>query len=140
MHVDFRMNPYLLGAMVLLLLWLAIGMRLYIYRCYDDIREFWWGSLACALLGFTEPLFIPDYWNPPSVLSFQRWDLESFLFCFAIGGIAAVLPEIPGARTLFFRLDYAAWRTARRTSRSFTSLVHGRSSEEAPEVSEVRLS
>lgn len=47
-------------------------------------------SLATMPLGLTEPLFVPAYWNPPTLLDLARrtgFDLESLLFWFAIGGI-----------------------------------------------------
>lgn len=49
-------------------------------------------SLATSLLGLTEPIFVPEYWNPPSLFDLAQrtgFDLESFIFCFAIGGIGA---------------------------------------------------
>ncbi len=51
-------------------------------------------SLATALFGVTEPIFVPAYWNPPSLFELARrtgFDLESLIFSFAIGGIAAAL-------------------------------------------------
>ncbi len=42
------------------------------------------------LLGLTEPVFVPRYWNPPTVWNLARqtgFDLESLLFSFGIGGI-----------------------------------------------------
>jgi hypothetical protein len=51
-------------------------------------------SAATSLLGATEPIFVPEYWNPPSLFDLAQrtgFDVESFIFCFAIGGIAAVL-------------------------------------------------
>jgi hypothetical protein len=47
-------------------------------------------SLATMPLGLTEPLFVPAYWNPPTLFDLARrtgFDLESLLFSFAIGGI-----------------------------------------------------
>ena len=47
-------------------------------------------SLATSLLGLTEPIFVPEYWNPPSLFGLAQrtgFDLESLIFCFAIGGI-----------------------------------------------------
>jgi hypothetical protein len=41
-------------------------------------------------LGLTELLFVPEYWNPPTLGDLARktgFDLESLLFSFAIGGI-----------------------------------------------------
>ena len=50
-------------------------------------------SLATAAFGLTEPFFVPAYWNPPTLLDLAQrtgFDIESLIFCFAIGGIAAV--------------------------------------------------
>jgi hypothetical protein len=49
-------------------------------------------SLATSLLGLTEPIFVPEYWNPPSLFDLAQrtgFDLESLIFCFAIGGLGA---------------------------------------------------
>jgi hypothetical protein len=46
--------------------------------------------------GLTEPLFVPEYWNPPSLFNLAArtgFDIESLIFCFAVGGIGAVLYE-----------------------------------------------
>ncbi len=51
-------------------------------------------SLGTALLGLTERIFVPAYWNPPSLFELARrtgFDVESLIFAFAIGGIGAVL-------------------------------------------------
>jgi len=51
-------------------------------------------SLVTALLGLAEPLFVPAYWNPPSLFELAqrtRFDIESLIFSFAIGGIGAVI-------------------------------------------------
>jgi len=74
-----------------------------------DLREFWWASWTCCLLGITEPLYVPEYWSPPSILRFYRWDVESFIFCFAIGGVAAVLTELPTVKKLAVAADRALW-------------------------------
>ena len=50
-------------------------------------------SVATSLLGLTEPIFVPRYWNPPSLFDLAQrtgFDIESFIFCFAIGGIGSV--------------------------------------------------
>jgi hypothetical protein len=47
-------------------------------------------SLGTMPLGLTEPLFVPEYWNPPTLGDLARrtgFDFESLLFSFAIGGI-----------------------------------------------------
>ena len=54
----------------------------------------WRTSLWTALLGLTEPIFVPRYWDPPSLFELAHrtgFDLESLIFAFAIGGIGAVL-------------------------------------------------
>lgn len=50
-------------------------------------------SLITMLFGFTEPLFVPEYWQPPSLFNLAMttgFDIESLIFCFAIGGIGAI--------------------------------------------------
>jgi hypothetical protein len=47
-----------------------------------------WASALTAPFGLTEPLFVPAYWNPPSLLDLAQrtgFDIESLIFCFAIG-------------------------------------------------------
>jgi hypothetical protein len=54
----------------------------------------WQISWLTMLFGLTEPLFVPGYWAPPSLFDLAektRFDIESFLFSFAIGGIGVVL-------------------------------------------------
>lgn len=54
----------------------------------------WHASWATALFGLTEPLFVPEYWNPPTLFGLAQrtgFDLESLIFCFGIGGVGAVL-------------------------------------------------
>tara|TARA_R110000787_G_scaffold79284_1_gene173391 strand:+ start:160 stop:564 length:405 start_codon:yes stop_codon:yes gene_type:complete len=53
-----------------------------------------WTSLFTMPFGLTEPLFVPEYWSPPSLFDLARrtgFDIESLIFCFGIGGIGAVL-------------------------------------------------
>ncbi|NOZ63474.1 MAG: hypothetical protein GXO71_00740 [Caldiserica bacterium] len=60
-------------------------------------REMLWASLWTAPLGLTEPLFVPGYWNPPSLFNLAEktgFDIESIIFSFAIGGLVAILYEI----------------------------------------------
>lgn len=60
-------------------------------------KEMLWTSLWTAPLGLTEPLFVPEYWYPPSLFNLAektRFDIESIIFSFAVGGLAAVLYEI----------------------------------------------
>jgi len=51
-------------------------------------------SLWTAPFGLTEPIFVPEYWNPPSLFDLAAttgFDIESVVFSFAIGGIGAIL-------------------------------------------------
>lgn len=53
-----------------------------------------WASLFTMPFGLTEPLFVPEYWSPPSLFDLALrtgFDIESLIFTFAIGGIGAVL-------------------------------------------------
>lgn len=76
---------YLVLSASLLVVWLILcGVR------PDLRRRMLRVSLGTMLLGLTEPLFVPAYWNPPTLLDLARrtgFDLESLLFSFAIGGI-----------------------------------------------------
>ncbi len=54
-------------------------------------------SFWTSLLGFTEPLFVPSYWNPPSLFDLAHrtgFDIESFIFAFAAGGIVFALYDL----------------------------------------------
>ncbi|MBI4246098.1 MAG: hypothetical protein HY614_02815 [Candidatus Rokubacteria bacterium] len=53
-------------------------------------REMLRVSLGTMPLGLTEPLFVPEYWNPSTLLNLAHrpgFNLESLLFSFSIGGI-----------------------------------------------------
>ena len=54
-------------------------------------------SLFTMPFGLSEPLFVPEYWNPPSLFDLAQqtgFDIESLIFCFGIGGIGAVLYNV----------------------------------------------
>ncbi|MEX2650310.1 MAG: lycopene cyclase domain-containing protein [Alphaproteobacteria bacterium] len=56
-----------------------------------------WTSLFTAPFGLTEPIFVPTYWNPPSLFDLAQatgFDIESVIFCFGIGGIGSALYDI----------------------------------------------
>ncbi|MEO8479828.1 MAG: lycopene cyclase domain-containing protein [Gemmatimonadota bacterium] len=62
-----------------------------------------WASLFTMPFGLTEPLFVPEYWAPPSLFDLAArtgFDIESLIFSFAIGGVGAVLVNIFTRRTL----------------------------------------
>lgn len=74
----------------------AVGLVLYALRA-DIRREMAWVSLGTMFLGLTEPVFVPAYWNPPTLWDLARrtgFDLESLLFSFAIGGIVFAAYEV----------------------------------------------
>lgn len=60
-------------------------------------------SVFTAPFGLTEPLFVPAYWNPPSLFDLAQrtgFDIESLIFSFGIGGIGAVLYNLIAGREL----------------------------------------
>lgn len=81
-----------------LLPWIALYLASPVFR-----REMLRVSAATSLLGLTAPIFVPEYWNPPSLLELAQrtgFDLESLIFCFAIGGIGAFGYNAFGRRKL----------------------------------------
>ena len=88
---------WLVWSITFLLPWLAAYAAFPRHR-----RMMMWASLFTAPLGLTEPLFVPAYWNPPSLFDLARttgFDIESFIFSFGIGGIGAVLYNVLTGRT-----------------------------------------
>ena len=72
--------------------WLGLFLWVPRYR-----RIMVWSSGATMPFGLTEPLFVPRYWNPPSLFNLAQrtgFDLESLIFCFAIGGVGVVLYDL----------------------------------------------
>lgn len=54
-------------------------------------------SLVTTAFGLTEPLFVPEYWNPLTLFDLAQrtgFDIESLIFCFGIGGIGSVLYSV----------------------------------------------
>jgi cellobiose-specific phosphotransferase system component IIC len=85
------MNPWLVFSLILLGVWLLVWLARPGQR-----KEMLWASILTAPFGLTEPLFVPAYWNPPSLFNLAAttgFDLESLVFSFAIGGIGAVIYE-----------------------------------------------
>lgn len=99
---------WLIWSLLLVGVWLVIYFLL---DAKDKKREMLTVSLWTSLLGFTEPLFVPEYWAPPSLFNLALrtgFDIESVIFAFAIGGIAAVLYE------RVFRAEHEQISTAER--------------------------
>ncbi len=78
------------------LLLVAWGFVYFSLRTRDSRHEMLVVSFWTSLLGLTEPLFVPTYWEPPSVFDLAQrtgFDLESLIFSFGIGGLAVVIYE-----------------------------------------------
>ena len=89
---------WLFWATAFLLPWAALYVAFPRYR-----SVMWHASWATSLFGLTEPLFVPEYWNPPTLFGLAQrtgFDLESLIFCFGIGGVGAVLYNVVSARDL----------------------------------------
>jgi len=80
---------WLIWSLFTLLVWLILYLSKPAFR-----KEMMSISLGTMLLGFTEPLFVPEYWNPPTLFDLAQrtgFDIESLIFTFAIGGTGSVL-------------------------------------------------
>ena len=85
-------NEWLTFSLILFGIWLIIFLLNKKSR-----KEMLYVSLFTMLFGFTEPFFVPEYWSPPSLFNLALntgFDIESFIFAFAVGGIASVLYEL----------------------------------------------
>ena len=81
--------------LVLSLIFLAIWLIIFFLN-KKSRKEMFLVSLFTMPFGLTEPLFVPEYWNPPSLFNLASttgFDIESLIFSFAIGRIGAVLYE-----------------------------------------------
>jgi hypothetical protein len=83
---------WLVWSSAFLFLWVLL------YALFPQRRSAMWrASVSMAPFGLTEPIFVPAYWSPPSLFDLAQrtgFDIESFIFSFAIGGIGAVLYNI----------------------------------------------
>lgn len=78
--------------------WMVLFLAFPVYR-----KAMLWTSLFTLPLGLSEPLFVPRYWDPPSLFGLAQatgFDVESLVFSFAIGGIGAVLTNVLYRRRL----------------------------------------
>lgn len=88
---------YLIWSLLLLLLWGVV------YFFSHNRRKMLIMSLGTAPLGLTEPIFYPEYWNPPTLFALGEnygFDIESLLFSFAVGGLASSLYELGSQKKL----------------------------------------
>jgi|TARA_Y100001933_G_scaffold237733_3_gene260904 hypothetical protein len=84
---------YALWSGLLLAIWLLVFAGL---TSSAGRRQMLVTSALTAALGLTEPLFVPEYWNPPTLFDLAQrtgFDLESLIFAFAAGGLAGSLYE-----------------------------------------------
>ena len=89
---------WLIWSSAFLLPWIVLYAAFPAHR-----RTMWWASVFMAPFGLTEPVFVPEYWNPPSLFELAQrtgFDIESIIFSFAIGGIGAVLYNILARKRL----------------------------------------
>lgn len=85
------LNEWLIFSLILFVIWII----LFIFS--RSKKEMLIVSALTMLFGLTEPLFVPEYWSPPSLFNLAvktGFDIESLIFSFAIGGIGAILYEI----------------------------------------------
>ncbi len=83
---------WFIWSLLILLLWSVI----FVYK-KPTRAEMLKVSLWTMPMGLTEPLFVPEYWTPPSLFNLSEltgFDIESLIFSFAIGGIGAVLYKV----------------------------------------------
>ncbi len=75
-----------------MVIWAVVYVRL----SGDQRRKMFKVSLVTSVLGFTEPLFVPEYWSPPSLFDLAArtgFDIESVIFSFGVGGLVVVMYE-----------------------------------------------
>lgn len=89
---------WFIWSLIILALWALI------YVSKKEVRiEMLKMSLITMPFGLTEPLFVPEYWFPPSLFDLAiktGFDIESIIFSFAIGGIGTVLYNLIFKRSL----------------------------------------
>jgi|SRR3989344_1131871 len=85
---------WLIWSLMLVVIWVLVY---FFQRSKAERREMFIVSVWTSLLGLTEPLFVPEYWLPPSLFNLALrtgFDIESLIFAFAAGGIVFVLYQL----------------------------------------------
>ncbi|MBI5023029.1 MAG: hypothetical protein HZC05_02590 [Candidatus Magasanikbacteria bacterium] len=85
---------WLIWSLLLIIIWLMVYFSL---NGKYKKREMLIVSLWTSAIGLTEPLFVPEYWSPPSLFNLALrtgFDIESLIFSFGIGGIAVIIYEL----------------------------------------------
>ena len=88
---------WLLWSSAFLVPWFVVYLAFPAHR-----KAMLWASLFTTPFGLSEPLFVPEYWMPPSLFNLAEntgFDIESLIFCFGIGGIAAVFYNLLSGQT-----------------------------------------
>lgn len=97
---------WFLWSMGLVAIWLIV------FTIYRKARKrMLWASLLTMPFGLTEPLFVPEYWHPPSLFGLAHrtgFDIESLIFCFGIGGLGIVLYD------LIFKVEHEEMNAAEK--------------------------
>lgn len=79
------------------LLFLAVWLIVYFsFKNKECRKEMLIVSLFTSITGLAEPIFVPIYWNPPSLFDLAQktgFDIESLIFSFCAGGLAVALYE-----------------------------------------------
>jgi len=87
---------WLLWSSAFLIPWVLVYLVFSLHR-----QAMLWASLFTMPFGLTEPLFVPEYWSPPSLFDLAvntGFDIESLIFCFGIGGMGAVFYNVIAGR------------------------------------------
>ncbi|MBI3631970.1 MAG: hypothetical protein HY225_00785 [Candidatus Vogelbacteria bacterium] len=92
---------YLIGDLFFALVWLIL------FSHRKDLRkEMLTMSLIISPLGISEIIYYKDYWRPEFIINTGfNFGIEDLLFCFAIGGITAVIYEEVFDKTYSQRRD-----------------------------------
>jgi len=83
---------WLLWSSAFLIPWVLVYLAFPIHR-----QVMLWASVFTTPFGLSEPLFVPEYWLPPSLFNLAGntgFDIESLIFCFGIGGMGAVFYNV----------------------------------------------
>lgn len=86
--------------------------------CYSSLFAFF------ALL---DPLFVPHYWNPESIVRIRFWgwffDLESLIYCFTTGGIAFSIYKVLANKRIEKKTIYNQEKPIRRITLNLLGML-----------------
>lgn len=85
---------WLIWSLILVVIWFVVYVFL---DSKEKKKEMLIVSLWTTLTGLAEPIFVPDYWLPPSLFNLSAttgFDIESLIFSFATGGIGVIIYEL----------------------------------------------